>query len=356
MKIYKVYKLFYLLIKMTKLINENILKLIFSGLSLSMFQFHFTHILNNTTICKLTLGLLNYHNIFKSMGKSKHVLGGHEDIIRSSALINDNLLVSVSDDGTLKVWDINKGECIKAVRDEECFKSVITLPDGNTVITSSPINIKLWDVKNDFNCISIIKLENYGEYGNLLLLPNFNLACSVIHSHACVLILDREKDFNIIHTFEENYHLYSFINLGSTNNFAYSAGWAIQIKNYEKGEHVKTLTGHTGRVYALLYIDRSGIMLSSEYDKCLRVWRTNDFTCVRIMNDLDFDIYSIFNLSNGYFASGSYDWGNIRIWDMSNFGCINMLTHHADGITSLFLTRNKKVISTSFDKTIIIWD
>jgi WD40 repeat protein len=343
---------------MTKLMNENILKLIFSGLSLSMSQYLFTHIINNTTICKVTLGLLNYHNIFKSMRRSKHILSGHENIIRCSALINDNLLISASDDKTFKVWDINKGECIKAICDEGFFKSIITLPDGNTVIISSYANVKLWDVKNDFNCIKIVRLQNYKEYGNLLLLPNFNLACSAIRNkHACVLILDKDNDYNIIHTFlEQSYYPRSCINLGSSNSFAYGYRKAIQIKNYENGEHVKTLTGHTGWVNVLLYIERNGIMLSGGREKCLRVWRTNDFTCVRILNELDFDIYSLFNLSNGYFASGSYGCGKIRIWDMSNLDCINLLTHHTDGISSLFLTRNKKIISTSFDKAIIIWD
>jgi hypothetical protein len=33
-------------------------------------------------------------------------------------------------------------------------------------------------------------------------------------------------------------------------------------------------------------------MLSGADDKCLRVWRTNDFTCVRVTNDIDFDIDS----------------------------------------------------------------
>jgi WD40 repeat protein len=210
-----------------------------------MSQYLFT-ILKNKTICKVTLRLLNYHNIFKSMGRSKRILGGHEARIRSAALINDDLLVSVSDDQTLKVWDINKGECIKAVRDEESFISVITLPDGNTVITSSYVNVKLWDIKNDFNCIKIVKLRGYKHYTNILLLPNFNLAFSAIHNHAYVLILDKDKDYNIIHTFlEQSYYPSSCINLGSSNNFAYSAGGAIQIKNYENGEHVKTLTGHT---------------------------------------------------------------------------------------------------------------
>jgi WD40 repeat protein len=343
---------------MTKLINENILKLIFSSLNLSISQYLFTHKLNNITICKVTLGLLNYHNILKSIGRSKQVLGGHEDIIRSSALINDKLLISVSDDKTLKVWDINKAECIKAVSDEGIFKSIITLPDGNTVITSSHINIKLWDVNNDFNCIKIVKLQMYRDYGKLLLLPNFNLACSAVRIKlGCVLILDKDRDYNIIHVFVEQFdYPSSCINLGCSSSFAYSVGKAIKIIDYEEGERVKNLTGHIGRVNALLYIGRNGIMLSGADDKCLRVWRTNDFTCVRIMNDLDFDIYSLFNLSNGYFASGSFDSGNIKIWEMPSLDCINMLTHHTGGITSLFLTRNKKIISTSFDKTIIIWD
>jgi hypothetical protein len=89
----------------TKLINENILKLIFSCLSLSMLQYIYTRMLNNTAICKVTLALLNYHNIFKSIGRSKHIIGELENVIKSSALINDNLLISVLYDETLKVGD-----------------------------------------------------------------------------------------------------------------------------------------------------------------------------------------------------------------------------------------------------------
>jgi len=84
-------------------------------------------------------------------------LGGHSKYVSSTDISPDSKLVaSGSRDGTIKIWNIISGDCIKTLEDcEKC--SVNFSPDGEFLTSGSTDNtVKLWRVSTG-DCTATIK-------------------------------------------------------------------------------------------------------------------------------------------------------------------------------------------------------
>jgi WD40 repeat protein len=339
------------------LTNENILKLIYSHLSLSELQVIFNKI-NNLTSSRIILSLLNNSSIFRSMGRTQYKLVGHEGGVMCLAMINENLFISAAQGKTLKVWDITTYQCIKTLQDEQFIKTITILPDGN-IATSSNAFIKIRNIKDDFNCIKIIKLQGYDHYSKLFVLSNDKLACLCFWDlEVWLLILDMNKEFDCIQKISEEGKCVAncFAHLG--DKFAYGIdSQDIKIRNVLDYEYFKTLEGHTEWVNALIFIKKYNLLLSGSFDCTIRAWCTIGYQCIRKI-ELSTNVESLLLLPNGYFAAGlSSDEGVIKIWDITNYECINSFQTQSGMITSLLLTKDKRIISASpLGNTIIICD
>jgi WD40 repeat protein len=75
-------------------------------------------------------------------------LRGHTNVVRSVAWSPDGRrLVSASDDGTVKVWDVSSGEELLTFRGkpETPFTSVAFSPDGRRIVASQGNTVIVWD-------------------------------------------------------------------------------------------------------------------------------------------------------------------------------------------------------------------
>lgn len=93
-------------------------------------------------------------------------LTGHTDKVRSVAFVphsSDDLgdvLASAGDDKTVKLWDINLGQCLKTLEGHsKRIWSVVFSPDGRTVVSGSEDEtVRIWDVETG-ECLKILNIH-----------------------------------------------------------------------------------------------------------------------------------------------------------------------------------------------------
>jgi WD40 repeat protein len=337
--------------------NENIIKLIFNSINLSNNQ----GLLDKTTnriLSKAILSILNYKDMFKSIGKNKIILKGDENWIRSAIVLSENLiLLSSFDNQTLRVWNINDLKCIAAIEEEAYDGSILKLPDGNIAIGCiNSINIR--NVNDGLKCIRTIAFGDYAGYSDLNLLTDSRLAFTAYgpgHIHS-LIISNLDKDSSFSKVIDETENLISPIATWSnimTSNSYHDSAISIWSVNCDGDVNlIDKLTGHSERLLALMFAT-SNLLVSGLFDSTIRVWNIDNHQCVKIIQQSD-DATRLLLLPNGYFAASSFK--EIKIYDLYGYNCVNTLAGHEDYIPCMIFIKRNRILTSSRNKTTIIWE
>ena len=81
--------------------------------------------------------------------------------VKAVSLTSDGLLaVSGSDDQTLRVWDVESGQCLRTLKGHTDWVSAVSLtPDGHRAVSGSwDKTLRVWDVESG-QCLVITPLS-----------------------------------------------------------------------------------------------------------------------------------------------------------------------------------------------------
>jgi WD40 repeat protein len=191
----------------------------------------------------------------------------------------------------------------------------------------------------------------------MFLLSNGHVVSS---AHLDIIIFDSNKDFELIKQIE-NFPINTLVNLPDAQ-FA-AADIDITIWNSINYECLRTIKGHSKSITSLIYDESYRLLISSSYDKTIKVWDSkNEFTCIKTIF-LSSYILCLLSLPNGYFVSGCHD-GNIKIRDFCNYECINTIPQgfkvssikQSNSVKGGFV-KDYRIVSCSKDENrIFVWD
>jgi WD40 repeat protein len=347
----------YFILYMVMLENENILKLIFGSITFRSLK-HMLPAIKSTAITRILTRILNYKNIFKTIGKTKSYLyPNHDHKVMSISILPDNKVLSTSwGTTTLTIWNIDNSQCIREVDGGVGVLLPICNRDIIAVSTREGC-IKLLNSCN-FKCIKKIELRPL--ILEMFLLSNGHLVCSARLDAFGIIIFDSNKDFELIKQIE-NFPINALVNLPN-GQFA-TAGFDITIWNSIHYECLRTIKGHSGYPTSLIYDEFYNLLISGSYDNTIKVWDgKNEFTCIKTIF-LSSTILCLLSLPSGYFVSGGVD-GNIKIWDLCNYECINTIAQgfkvssikQSNSVGDGFV-KDYRIVSCSKDeRQIFVWD
>ncbi|XP_067629095.1 lissencephaly-1 homolog isoform X5 [Eurosta solidaginis] len=246
------------------------------------------------------------------------------------------LMVSSSEDATIKIWDFETGEYERSLKGHtDSVQDVAFDAHGKLLVScSADLSIKLWDFQQSYECVK------------------------TMHGH------------------DHNVSSVAFVPAG---DFVISASRDKTIKMWEvaTGYCVKTYAGHREWVRMVRVHNEGSIFASCSNDHSIRVWLTSTKDCKVELRDHDHTVEciawapetatSFINEGTGvdnkkghyqgpFLASGSRD-KTIRIWDVTAGVCLFILNGHDNWVRGLsFHPGGKYLISASDDKTIRVWD
>lgn len=208
----------------------------------------------------------------KAFGRRMATWSGHTDRV-VSLTAGGGWLFSGTADGTIKVWDTAKWECVRTIQAPEKQFKALYYQDGLLFAAyGCSYIIKVWDIAT-WDCIHTLQGDN-----------------SVINS---LTVKDK------------------YVISGSKDN-------SIRVWSTATWQCVRTLKGHTGCVCCLVVGE--GWMASGSADKTIKIWDTTTWDCYHTVEH--FDCVKALAVGDGVlFSSGSI----IKVWNTTSWTCVHTL-------------------------------
>lgn len=285
-------------------------------------------------------------------------LAGHTGRVKSVGFGPDaSIVVSGSDDGSVRVWDVRRAIQLKELTGhQDWVAGVRVFPDGqHAVSVSDDHTIRVWDL-NTFRCLQVI-----------------------------------DTDFD-------------WLRVGAVEpkgRFIYTADDSERIKkwDWQSGEQVGTLIGHAAKVNALAAF-RDGRIVSISDDRSVRFWDgSNDeeigkfvehsgrvlaFALSRdetlmltagsdnkirswtLAEGFGFNVHTVTDKAqsvrdlavtvDGQSAISAAEDRELEVWELATGKCTARLRGHTDWVSAVAVSPDGKyVVSASDDQTLKIW-
>jgi len=225
------------------------------------------------------------------------------------------LLVSASTDQTLKLWDVNTGQCLKTYYGHTGSVRCVTFrPGGHEFASASDDQtLRVWDVETG-QC-----LKTY-------------------HGHT-----DRLRCV----TFRPGGHEFASASDDQT----------LRLWDVETGQCLKTYFGHTNRVWSVTFSPDGSILASSSEDRAVRLWDVRTGECLKTLPGHRGGVSSVtFSPQGNILASSSHD-QTIKLWSVNTGQILRTLEGHSDRIWSVaFSPDGHTLASGSDDQTVKLWN
>jgi len=249
-------------------------------------------------------------------GECLSEMRGHGGGLEACAFSPDgSRLITASEDRTLRFWDSGSGECIVELRGhKDSILDCAFSPDGRRVASASKDNtVRIWDI-----FAGTVTLELLGHKAPVA---------------SCAFSLDGTK--------------------------LASASWdrTIRIWNATTGECLTELRGHKDSVTSCVFLPDGVRLVSASDDHTLRLWDVESSECVAELRGHITWVKSCAVSSDGArLASISTD-RTLRLWDTRSGECaMTLYGHQSGGMDCAFSPNGKYLASASEDQTVRIWD
>lgn len=225
-------------------------------------------------------------------------------------------IVSGSDDNTIRVWDMETGAQLRAIKGHESGVNAITVtPTGTRIISgSSDKTIRVWDWETESQLMAIKELK--GSVNAITVTPDGKCIVS-----------------------------------GSSDN-------TICVWDLETGTQLRVIEGHESSVNAITVTPDSKCIVSGSDDNTIRVWDLETGMQLKTIKEHNSGVKAITMTPDGKrIISGSSD-KTIRIWDLETGAPISEpIQGHKDWVNAVAVTPDSKlIVSGSYDNTIRVWD
>ncbi|KAJ3358438.1 SCF ubiquitin ligase complex subunit cdc4, partial [Kappamyces sp. JEL0680] len=321
-----------------------------------------------------------YHYLVRRnwlLGRNNRIsFPGHGTNVVTCLLFDDEKILSGSDDQTIHVYDIKKGELVKKLVGHDGGVWALQY-HGNTVVSgSTDRSVRLWDLESGkcthifeghtstVRCLvivpqdgsDILPMTSQGQ-------PDFtryhtNGAVRKTNPYNPALEPARFQKWKLDHT--------PLIVTGSRDNtirvwrlpdpedYKSEASQALDGSPPLSGQpyHMHTLAGHTSSVRAIT--GQGPILVSGSYDSSVRIWNIVEGRNLHVCNGHRGKVYSVgYSHELNRAASGSVD-ATVRVWDTLTGANLFVLEGHESLVGLLELTP-QYIVSAAADSTLRIW-
>jgi WD40 repeat protein len=243
---------------------------------------------------------------------------GHKDHVWSVSVTPDGrCVVSGSGDNTLRVWNLQSGQCLRTLEGHKHdVKSVSVTPDGRLAVSGGADHaLRIWDLERG----------------------------------QCLRTLEGHK------------HDVESVSVTPDGRLAVSGGGVLdatlRVWELHTGRCMQILEGHNGGVWSVSVTPNGQRAVSGCNDANLRVWNLCSGRCQRTLQGHGLSIQGVSMTDDGRLAVSASCDKTLRVWDLDSGQCLRALEGHSDHIWSVSFTPDgRRAVSGSGDHTLRVWD
>ncbi len=240
---------------------------------------------------------------------------GHSASVTACVVTPDGRhLISASEDGSLKVWDLESGRALATLEGHSYGVTACAMtPDGQRVISASEDEtLKVWDLKSARTLVTL-----QGHSG-----PVF--ACAVTPDGRCVVSASEDN--------------------------------TLKVWDLESGRTLATLEGHAGSVTACAVTTDGHCVVSASEDRTLKVWDLTSRPLATLQGHSDAVRACAVTPDGWHVVSASED-RTLKVWDLTSGRTLTTLQGHTTHVNACAVTPDgHSVVSASDDRTLKVWN
>ena len=288
----------------------------------------------------------------------------HRGPIKILTLVDgEKKLVSASQDGFLKCWNMENGEFVGDIsRHQKAVSAVAVTADKNTVFSAGGDKVIIWDIKNNRK---IKEFSRDGKIQALTLAPNERkLALSLrdsssYYDYSTLEIINLENSET--KTLRGHIGPIRLLNVTSDGKYLISGGHdadnKIKVWDFETGLCIHTIEAHRRFVISMALTPNGKQFVAGLWNAKIKIWDIEHGNCLRTLEGHTESVHSLAITPDGKMVvSGSWD-RTLRAWSIETGECLQVFKGHSETVNTIFISPNGKyIISAANDNTLKVWD
>ncbi len=298
--------------------------------------------------------------VWREAGQTLHLVWqAHTDTTYALAFSPDERrLASGSLDGTITLWEVERGAPLWTVWQTNSVLSLAFAPDGRTLASSgNDATVRLWDPRSGTNLQTLphpapVFAVAWSPDGRLLASGSFDGGIRVWETQAtqpatCVAILTRHTSWVRGLAFAPD----------GTQLASAGWDWTVRLWDVESQRCLHILEGHTGRVHTVTWSPDGRTVASAGFDTMIWLWDAEVGSYRAVLQGHTAPVYSIaFTPDNHRLLSGSED-GTLRVWDVERGQCMRIVQGHAVCLYDVAWSPDgTQLASAGSDTLVTVWN
>lgn len=287
-------------------------------------------------------GAFDPQQIFKCKG----TFVGHSGPVWCLCVYQDYLF-SGSSDKTIKVWDTASSyRCLKTMEGHQGIVLAMTVYGNKLYSASQDCQILVWNIETLEKETTVTAHDN----------PVCTLATAKNMLFSGSLKLIKVWDVHSMQLKRSITGINHWVRaLASSQNYLYGGSFqTLKIWDLDTLECVRQLDIPGGSIYSIAVTPHH--ILCGMYENCIHVWELGSCNHVTTLVGHNGTVYAmaVFNGPSGIKVfSASYD-RSLRVWSMDNMICTQTLVRH-DGSVTCLATARGQIFSGATDSTVKVW-
>ena len=298
--------------------------------------------------------------VWREEGKLLHLAWqAHTDTTFAFALSPDeHTLASGSMDGSVKLWDVERGALLWSGWHTQGTTCLAFSPDGRLLASGGlDATVRLWEASlgtpvEDIPHPGPVFSASWSPDGRLL-------ASGDVAGTTRLWEIGHSEPATCVQTLSGHTNLVRGLAFAPDGSILVSASWDSTVKLWQlaSGRCLETLVGHTERVEALAWSPDGGTLASGGRDTTIRLWDGKLGTLRAVLQGHSAIVFGLaFTPESSHLLSGSDD-GTLRLWEVERAQCVRVMQGSVASLYDLdWSPDGTQLASSGTDTLVTIWE